>query len=150
MVEVHRISLTLVYTGPVVLAMEAVKPTNVSALWIHQNRYRRDERCSNIFSWNVPEDRPVAQLNLINTGPQGALVGRLRKVSILFLSLIFHAVGCLCQGTSKVETVCSDATGCTERLIIELDVVNLDVRAHEQLSRGSHIWRIHCTCRCIL
>ncbi|CDJ50873.1 hypothetical protein, conserved [Eimeria brunetti] len=36
-----------------------------------------------------------------------------------------QAVGCLAQGTSTVETVCG-SSGCSQRLIIELEVNNLD------------------------
>lgn len=55
---------------------------------------------------------------------------------LLILSLAPQTLECSGQGTSKVETVCSSGgSGCTDRLIVELDVDNLDVRLSSSLNR---------------
>lgn len=55
---------------------------------------------------------------------------------LLILSLAPQTLECSGQGTSKVETVCSSGgLGCTDRLIVELDVDNLDVRLSRSPNR---------------
>ncbi|KAL8440611.1 hypothetical protein Efla_005530 [Eimeria flavescens] len=56
-----------------------------------------------------------------------AVVGRCPIACATFLCVVFSIIGCCAQGTSRVEEVCSsDKSGCTQRLIIELDVKNQD------------------------
>ena len=112
--------------------MEAVGQPNVSALWIQLQRVQRNERFNeyaSVSSCTLLENAGAARASTNTLRPVAAMGGKLGSAfMIFFLSLTLQAVGCGGQGTSTVETVCSGASGCTERLIIELDVNNLDVR----------------------